>query len=101
MSDPSKFLNLPPELSGKTARYAVLPVPYEGTVSYLSGTAGGPAAILDASAQVEYYDEGLGGEFVQAGVLTLPLVMPAPTPEDQMRASATPHGRQSTKENSC
>ena len=32
------------------ARVAVLPVPYEGTVSYGRGAAGGPHAILEASA---------------------------------------------------
>jgi agmatinase len=85
MTNPSgNFLNLSPELSGPSARYAVLPVPYEGTVSYLAGTAAGPAAILDASGYVECFDEELGGEFVQAGVMTCPAVMPAPTPEEQM-----------------
>lgn len=34
----------------------VLPVPWEVTVSYTPGTAAGPAAILEASAQVDLYD---------------------------------------------
>jgi agmatinase len=38
------------------AGYAVLPVPYEKTVSYGSGTASGPAAILAASEQLEVWD---------------------------------------------
>ena len=86
MSNPSgNFLNLPSELCGlERSRYVVLPVPYEGTVSYLPGTAGGPAAILDASAQVEYFDEELRGEFVQAGIATCPLLAPAPGPQEQM-----------------
>ena len=83
--EPRNFLNLPPEWSGKTSRYAVLPVPYEGTVSYLSGTVDGPSAILSASAQVEYLDEEFGGEFVQAGIMTLPMVPAAPDPEEQMQ----------------
>jgi len=58
--EPRNFLNLPPEHTGNTSRYAVLPVPYEGTVSYLPGTIDGPVAILSASAQVEYFDEELG-----------------------------------------
>ena len=41
------------------ARVAVLPAPYEGTVSYGTGAAQGPAAILRASAQLEMYDEEL------------------------------------------
>jgi agmatinase len=38
------------------AAYAVLPVPYEKTVSYGSGTAKGPQAILAASEQLETWD---------------------------------------------
>jgi len=67
-----------------TARYAVLPIPYEGTVSYKAGTADGPAAIIEASRQVELFDEELLGEFHQAGVVTLPAVAPAATPPEQM-----------------
>jgi agmatinase len=38
------------------AAFAVLPVPYEKTVSYGSGTAQGPGAILAASEQLETWD---------------------------------------------
>lgn len=38
------------------ARFSVLPVPYEKTVSYGGGTAAGPAAILKASWQLETWD---------------------------------------------
>ncbi|MFB3894125.1 MAG: agmatinase [Phycisphaerae bacterium] len=77
-----RFLSLPPELSDPAkARYAVLPVPYEGTVSYKPGTAGAPAAIIDASAHVEKLDEELLRECVAPGIATLPAVRPAKTPE--------------------
>jgi agmatinase len=87
MSNPmGNFLDLPADfIRYPQARYAVLPVPYEGTVSYMAGTAGAPQAILDASTHVELFDEELGGEFYQAGVTTLPVVLPAPGPEDQLR----------------
>jgi len=68
-----------------TARYAVLPVPYEGTSTYKLGTAAGPAAILDASQQVELFDEELHGEFISPGITTCPPVPPADTPAGQMR----------------
>jgi agmatinase len=68
-----------------TARYAVLPVPYEATVCYKTGTAQGPAAILDASTQVEPFDDELRAEFTQAGIATYPAVKPAKTPAEQMR----------------
>ena len=67
-----------------TSRYAVLPVPYEGTVSYRPGTAAGPAAILEASRQVELFDEELGRELASPGVATLPPVAPAASPAEQM-----------------
>jgi len=40
----------------EAARFHVLPVPYEKTVSYGHGTAKGPAAILAASDQLERWD---------------------------------------------
>ena len=80
------FLGLPAEQSDPaTARVVVLPVPYEGTVSYKGGTAAGPAAILEASQQVELFDEELGREFHTVGITTLPEVPPAETPDEQMR----------------
>ena len=70
---PKNFLGLPPELSDyERARVAVLPVPYEATVSYGGGTGRGPAAIIEASAQVELYDEELACEPCDVGVATLP-----------------------------
>jgi agmatinase len=71
--------------SADTARYGVLSVPYEGTVSYKQGTAAGPDAILDASQQVEWFDDELRAEFVEAGVATYPAVAPADDPSEQMR----------------
>ena len=79
------FLDLPAELSNPAAaKYVVLPIPYEATVSYKSGTADGPAAILDASAHVEFYDPELAGEFVAAGIATLPAIEPAASPAEQI-----------------
>jgi agmatinase len=56
------------------ARIAVLPAPYEGTVSYGTGAALGPRAILEASAQLEMYDEELDRRIDQWGLFTLPPV---------------------------
>lgn len=43
----------------------VLPAPYEHTSSYVQGSDRGPSAILEASHQVELYDETLGSETYQ------------------------------------
>lgn len=45
-----------PECAPAAARFHVLPVPYEKTVSYGAGTAKGPAAIIAASNQLERWD---------------------------------------------
>jgi len=54
------------------ARFIVLPVPYEKTTSYKKGTFYGPRALLEASGQVELYDEELGRETWKEGICTLP-----------------------------
>lgn len=43
-----------------SARYHVIPVPYEATVSYGCGTSKGPEAIIEASRQLETIIEGAG-----------------------------------------
>ena len=58
------------------ARAVVLPVPFERTVSYGHGTAGGPAAILAASRSMELYDEELRSEPYRQGIATLPPFLP-------------------------
>ena len=67
------FLGLGAEHSGfERARVVVLPVPLEATVSWGGGTAGGPAAIVAASQQVELYDREHGTEpALDYGVHTL------------------------------
>ena len=61
------------------AQVVVLPVPLERTVSYRGGTAAAPAAILEATAQLEYYEEDLGwSPFRHLGVRVEPAIEPAP-----------------------
>jgi agmatinase len=66
------------------ARYRILPVPYEASVSYGGGTRGGPAAILDASSQIEFYDAELDLDPSLAGICTLPAVAPDVTGPEAM-----------------
>lgn len=53
------------------ARVVLVPVPYEKTTTYHKGTAAGPAALLDASLQVELFDEETGTEPLRAGLAVL------------------------------
>jgi agmatinase len=57
----------------ETARAAIVPIPYERSVSYGRGASGGPAAILAASRQVEHYDEVLKCEPYRAGIASEPV----------------------------
>ena len=81
------FLGLPDDLSGfEAARVRVLPLPFEATVSYGNGTAHGPAAIIEASQQVELYDREHDSEpATRYGVHTLP---PLSLPDDPAAAVA-------------
>ncbi len=51
--------------SREKARIVVIPVPYEATTSYRTGTADGPDAILEASAQVDLFDRRFGRIYEQ------------------------------------
>jgi len=78
------FLNLPAEFSDpQTARFHVVPIPYEGTVCFMHGTANGPDAILDVSDQMEHIDEELQNEYWRAGIATHPAIPSADTPSEQ------------------
>jgi agmatinase len=75
---PDNFLGLDEEHSAyDTSAALILPIPYEGTVSYGQGTRSGPRAILHASQQVELYDRELDDEVALAhGIHTLPSLAP-------------------------
>lgn len=54
------------------SRIAIISAPYEHTVSYGGGAAKGPAAIIEASAYVEFYDDEFERELCfDAGIATL------------------------------
>lgn len=76
------YLSLPPDRCDPlTARYRIVPVPYEGTVCFLGGTAKGPDAILGVSDQMEHFDEELLCDFTRHGIATYPPIPHADTPE--------------------
>jgi agmatinase len=53
------------------AAVAILPIPYEGGVTYGMGASGAPEAILEASAYLELYDEVLQAEPYKMGITTV------------------------------
>ena len=68
------------------AGFTVLPVPFEKTVSYGSGTAKGPSAILKASAQLETWD-GISNPSA-AGIYTAPYINCSPKTKDVLDSIA-------------
>ncbi len=95
---PDNFGGLKPEHSDpETARFVVLPAPYDGTTTFLKGTARGPRAVIAASQQVELYDEELALETYQCGIATLPFPPIASLPPEEaaqvLERAALPHVR--------
>jgi agmatinase len=71
----TNYFGIPDEFSSQeNSRVAIVPCPYEATVSYGRGTAKGPDAILEASQQVELFDEELWIEPYKVGIHTAPAV---------------------------
>jgi agmatinase len=72
---PHGYLDLPADLSNyETARIAVLPCPYDGTSTYGKGADRGPAKLIEASGQVEFWDLQFELRPCDLGIATLPAV---------------------------
>src|SRR5688572_7966497 len=56
----------------ETADLIIIPVPWEVTVSYHSGTAQGPSAILNASSQIDSYVKDIENAW-SMGISMLPV----------------------------
>jgi agmatinase len=71
---PDNFGGLPEEHSRYgTSRAVIFPVPLERTTTYERGTCNGPTAIINASRNMELYDEELEVEpYKEIGIHTLP-----------------------------
>ena len=64
-----------------TAEIAILPVPYDGTSTWIKGADKGPRAILEASPNMEFYDIETDSEVYKQGIATLEAVMEDSSPE--------------------
>ena len=58
------------------AQAILLPVPYDSTTSYKSGSRHGPKAIITASRQLEDYDIELDRDISEVGIYTAPEIEP-------------------------
>src|SRR4030042_6488032 len=77
LSPPQNFAGLiSPYADLPTAKVVILPVPYDSTTEWHSGTREGPQAIINASQYLELYDIELEREIYTVGIHTLSEVQP-------------------------
>ena len=75
------------EFSGfENAQVLIFPVAYEGTVSYGAGTGAGAMAIVEASRNMELYEEETDAEVYKIGIHTLEKFKARETPEAMSNA---------------
>lgn len=73
---------LEPEFSTyENSEIAILPVPYDGTSTWIKGADRGPDAIIEASENMELYDIETESEVYRKGIATLEPVSEASSPE--------------------
>jgi agmatinase len=67
----TNFGGLEPQYESlENATFVIVPVPYDLTSTYQSGARRGPSAILEASGNMELFDEELGKETFRCGIHT-------------------------------
>jgi agmatinase len=70
----------------ETASIAILPIPYDGTSTWMKGSNRGPKALLDASANMELYDIETDSEVFRRGIVTMDPVSCPADPQDMVAA---------------
>jgi len=78
---------LPKEFSGFAAsEIVIVPVPYDGTSTWIKGADKGPAALLEASANMELYDIETDSEVYRKGIYTSKEIRENSNPENMTEA---------------
>jgi agmatinase len=87
MTETANFGALPPEYSSAdNARIVLIPVPYDGTSTWVKGADRGPRAIIEASVNLEFYDIETDSEVYRQGIFTDVPVDAGYSPEDMVAA---------------
>jgi len=82
MAQSSSFGGLPEKYTSlEKANIVIIPVPYDRTSTWLKGADKGPAAIIEASANMELYDIETDSEIYKKGIFTDKPVVVAGPPE--------------------
>lgn len=66
------------------SRVVILPVPFDKTTTWIKGSDKGPAAIIEASQNMELYDIATGSEIYQQGIFTDKAIL-ANSPKSMVR----------------
>ena len=77
-----QYGDLPKEFTAfESSKIVILPVPYDGTTTWIKGSDKGPKAIIEASANLEMYDIDTDSEVHKLGIHTADPVLEASSPE--------------------
>lgn len=83
----NQFGDFEPEyIDPATAAIAILPVPYDGSSTWIKGADKGPQAILDASYNLEFYDIETDSEVFRKGITTELAIEGFDSPERMTKA---------------
>jgi agmatinase len=81
------FLDMPPQYADyETAKVVLLPVPYDGTSTFVKGADKGPQAIIDASDSIELYDIEEDTAIYTQGIHTASPIAENSSPEKMTQA---------------
>ncbi len=76
------FLDMEPQFATfDKAKYVLLPVPYDGTSTFIKGADKGPQAIIEASDSIELYDIQFDAEAYLEGIYTDKPIVTLDSPE--------------------
>lgn len=71
----------------QNSKIVILPIPYDGTSTWIKGADKGPEAILEASFNLEFYDIETDFEVFTKGIYTAPEILEDKTPEAMIEAT--------------
>lgn len=78
---PQKFCDV------QNSEIVILPIPYDGTSTWVKGADKGPEALLEASANMELYDIETDTEVYLKGIYTAPAIAQDASPEAMVEAA--------------
>lgn len=86
MTKVTSFGNLPEDCSTlNSAKVVIVPVPYDQTSTWIKGAGKAPAAIIEASANMELYDIETDSEVYKKGIFTAEALATRSSPEEMVQ----------------